>query len=226
MVAGLFILTVIIFLIIDYYSMRKKEREKAALVKSSFQSTKPSAMKSKLFYHPSHTWVKIIDNYALIGVNDFARRVIGKVQRLDVPPTGTHIEQGQTVWKLWHNTKILPQSSPVTGEVVEINSNLIKNPDIINESPYEAGWILKIKSSTLRQNLNNLLHGETALRWLDIAREQLIRRFSYDLGPVCTDGGEIIEGVSELFTDDEWEDIIKYFFKTDPLFTDLSYLNQ
>jgi glycine cleavage system H protein len=211
MVAILFILTVIIFLTIDYF-MRRREVQQPQVATAPVRDTRPKALVSEPYFHPTHSWAKITDDTVTIGVDEFAHKVLGRVQRIDVPQVGSYIRQGQTAWRLFHGKRTLPQSSPVEGEVIEINQDLINQPDKINQSPYDAGWVLKVKPVALRQNLKNLLHGETARRWLETLRSQFIMRFSAEVGPVCQDGGELIDGAGDLLSESEWDEVLQEYF--------------
>jgi glycine cleavage system H lipoate-binding protein len=216
MVAIFFLLTVIIFLAIDYI-IKKRESALAASQPVSVKQTgyKPTSIISGPYFHPTHSWAKVTDDVVTVGIDEFTNKLIGRVQKLEIPKVGSYLQQGQTAWKLTRGRRELPQSSPVEGEVMEINSELLQNPAKINESPYKDGWILKIKPNALRQNLKNLLHGETAKNWLENARSQFVLRFADEVGPVCQDGGELIDNAGELLTDAEWNEVLKEFFMTD-----------
>lgn len=215
MVAILFILTVIVFLVIDYI-IRKREARIPATgeqpVKESYKKAGPMALVSEPYFHPTHTWARITDDTVTIGVDEFAQKVIGRVQRLDIPKVGSYLKQGDLVWRLFHGKRNLPQSSPVEGEVVEINHALFNHPNRINTSPYNDGWILRVKPVSLRHNLKNLLHGEQARRWLETVRSQFVMRFAGHVGPVCQDGGELIDGAGELLNEAEWTEILQEYF--------------
>jgi glycine cleavage system H protein len=220
MVAILFILTVIVFLAIDYI-MKKREAQIPATVEQTVTRTHkkvgPMALVSEPYFHPTHTWAKITDDTVTIGVDEFTQKVLGRVQRLDIPKVGSYLRQGDVVWHLFHGKRALPQRAPIEGEVVEINDALFTEPNRINSSPYDDGWILKIKPTALRQNLKNLLHGETARRWLETVRSQFVMRFTAEVGPVCQDGGELIEGAGELLSESEWQEVLNEYFMVDEI---------
>ena len=213
MVAVLFILTVIIFLTIDYIIKRQERTQTGAepvAVKTADE--RPASIISGPYFHPTHSWAKVTDDVVTVGIDEFTNKLMGKIQRMDIPKVGSYLQQGQTAWKLQRGKRELAQSSPVEGEVVAINEELMNNPSKINESPYKDGWILKIRPSSLRQNLKNLLSGETAKNWLENARSQFVLRFANEVGPVCQDGGELIDNAGELLTDAEWNEVLNEFF--------------
>lgn len=215
MVAILFLITVIIFLVIDHIMRKREARQTAGAPVPANKiptSDRPKALVSEPYFHPTHTWAKITDDTVTLGVDEFAQKILGRVQRLDIPKIGSYLKQGDTAWRLFHGKRVLPQSAPVEGEVVEINHDLFIQPDQINRSPYEDGWILKIKPVALRNNLKNLLHGETAHRWLETVRAQFVKRFASEVGPVCQDGGELIDGAGELLNETEWNEVLQEYF--------------
>ncbi len=216
MVAILFILTVIIFLSIDYIMKRRAKTQQIPDITPETQPIqKPVSIVSGPYYHPTHSWAKITDEVVTVGTNEFGSKLIGKINQLDVPKPGSYLQQGQVAWKLSRGKRILPQCSPVEGEVVEINEELFTNPSRINQSPYEAGWIMKIKPTSLRQNLKNLLHGENAKRWLENIRARFVMQFASEVGPVCQDGGELIDNAGDLLTDKEWNEVLKDYFMSE-----------
>ena len=213
MVAILFILTVIIFLTIDYIIKRQERTQQGAEpVAAKTADERPASIISGPYFHPTHSWAKVTDDVVTVGIDEFTNKLMGKVQKMNIPKVGSFLQQGQTAWKLQRGKRELAQSSPVEGEVVAINEELMNNPSKINESPYKEGWILKIRPTSLRQNLKNLLSGETAKNWLENARSQFVLRFANEVGPVCQDGGELIDNAGELLTDAEWNEVLNEFF--------------
>jgi len=213
MVAILFIFTVIVFLTIDYFMKRKSQAQQAVQVAPEpLVTRKPASIVSSMYYHPTHTWARVTDDVVTVGIDEFTNKVFGKVNKLDVPKVGSYLQQGQTAWKLYRGKRTLPQSAPIEGEVVAINEELFNDPSKIDTSAQDGGWILKIRPVSLRQNLKNLLHGETATRWLENARAQFVTRFTGEVGPVCQDGGELIDNAGDLLTEQEWNEVLEEFF--------------
>jgi glycine cleavage system H protein len=216
MVAILFILTVTIFLVIDYIIKKKEQPQpEAQTLPEDGRASGPVSIVSGPYFHPTHSWAKVTDDLVTVGIDEFTQKMIGKIQQIDVPKVGSYLHQGQTAWRLSRGKRTLPQSAPVEGEVVAINEELFRNPSRINDSPYGSGWILKIRPNSLRQNLKNLLSGETARQWLENARAQFVMRFANEVGPVCQDGGELIDNAGELLTDTEWNEVLEEYFLVD-----------
>jgi glycine cleavage system H protein len=218
MVMIVFIITLIIFLLIDYFLQvreRNKREKLSTLVTIPVTEKRNLTLISEPYYHPTHSWARITDDCVTVGADEFAERVLGTVERIEVAPIGSYLKQGQNAWTLYHNKRALPQCSPIEGQVVEVNLKLSRNPSKVNKFPYDKGWILRIKPYSLRQNLRNLIHGEIARLWLESVRSRYIMLFSGIAGPVCQDGGELIDGAGDLLDDNEWNDVLYEFFSYD-----------
>lgn len=211
MVIMLVILTISIFIFIDLVRMPKK---KEAPVLRSRELHIPSPPKIiERYFHPGHCWVSIDrPNVCTIGVDDFSQSVIGRIDVVDLPLEGMNINQGEPFVHLKHHEKSLAQVAPLSGKIEEVNPHLWDHPTRINDSPYEKGWLVKIRPSNLERELNNLLRGTIADRWKEAVRTQFLTWFSPNLGTVFQDGGTFIDNVSDLLTDYEWERLTIEFF--------------
>ena len=109
-----------------------------------------------LKYTDDHEWVSVKDDVAIIGITDFAQSELGDIIFVEFPDTGMSINQKDSVGTLEAVKTVADIYSPVTGEVIEVNDNLESSPELINEDPYEEGWILKIKISN-KDELDDLL---------------------------------------------------------------------
>lgn len=110
----------------------------------------------ELKYTPSHEWVKIDHNIATVGITDFAQHQLGDIVYIELPDKGTTIEREISAGEIESVKAVEDLIMPLSGEIIEINSNLADNPELVNSSPFNEGWILKIKLSNPNE-LNNLL---------------------------------------------------------------------
>ena len=117
-------------------------------------------MEKTLKFAETHEWV--LDNgdgTVTLGISNQAQKFLGDVVFVDLPEVGDETEAGET-FSLVESVKAASDIySPVTGEVIEINEDLESSPELINESPYSAGWIAKIKLSDAAE-LDDLLSSE------------------------------------------------------------------
>ncbi|HBC3371439.1 TPA: glycine cleavage system protein GcvH [Vibrio parahaemolyticus] len=105
-------------------------------------------MDKTLKFTDSHEWVRDNgDGTVTIGISEHAQEMLGDVVFVDLPDVEDEVEAGES-FSLVESVKAASDIySPVTGEVVEINEELEESPELINEEPYEGGWIVKVKLS-------------------------------------------------------------------------------
>ena len=117
-------------------------------------------METALMFTETHEWV--LDNgdgTVTIGISNQAQQLLGDVVFVDLPEVGDGTEAGEA-FSLVESVKAASDLyAPVTGEIIEINEELADSPELINESPYSAGWIAKIKFAD-RGELDNLMSSE------------------------------------------------------------------
>ena len=99
-----------------------------------------------LLYSESHEWVKVEGNIAVIGVSDFAQAEMGDITYVDLPDEGDEVEKGEDFGALESVKASSELYSPVSGKVVEVNSELEDAPELINEDAF-ANWIIKVEMS-------------------------------------------------------------------------------
>ncbi|MBN2504594.1 MAG: glycine cleavage system protein GcvH [Bacilli bacterium] len=109
-----------------------------------------------LYYSESHEWVKVVEgNTVLIGITDFAQSQLGTVVFVDLPETGTKLVKDAEFGAVESVKAASDLFSPVDGTVIEVNEDLIGEPEKINEDAYEA-WLLKVELDDL-EALKDLL---------------------------------------------------------------------
>jgi len=114
-----------------------------------------SQIKEGLRYSESHEWVKVEGDIAVVGVSDFAQEEMGDITYVDLPDVGDEFSKEEDFGALESVKASSELYCPVSGEVVEVNSELEDKPELINDDPYGA-WIIKIKMSDAAE-LDSLL---------------------------------------------------------------------
>jgi glycine cleavage system H protein len=104
----------------------------------------------ELKYTEEHEWVMVEDDVVTVGITDFAQDQLGDVVFVELPAVGTMVELGKPFGVVESVKAVSDVYAPVSGEVVEINEELPDAPETINTSPYDDGWMLKIKLSVRR----------------------------------------------------------------------------
>ena len=105
----------------------------------------------ELKFTKEHEWVRIMDELAIIGISDFAQEQLGDIVSIELPKTGGVFRQGQTIAIVDSVKASSDIYAPISGEIVEVNEGLIEKPEVINQSPYDLGWITKIKPSKMEE---------------------------------------------------------------------------
>jgi glycine cleavage system H lipoate-binding protein len=161
-------------------------------------------------FHQGHTWMKVDllspgrQRLVKVGLDDFAQKLIGKVDAVELPAVGSRLTQGDKGWSLMVDSVAIPMLSPVDGEVVAVN-----------QDPYGAGWLLKVKSDRIAADTRNLLSGKTARAWMKTSLENLHPIRHEALGPVLQDGGLPLEGIARVLGGDQWAELAKTHLLTD-----------
>ena len=124
-------------------------------------------MDNTLKFADSHEWVKDNgDGTVTIGISEHAQEMLGDVVFVDLPETDDEIEAGES-FSLVESVKAASDIyAPISGEIVEINEELEDSPELINEEPYEGGWIVKVKMADASE-LDNLKDAEEYLNSID-----------------------------------------------------------
>ncbi|MEO0266906.1 MAG: hypothetical protein ABIM36_02090 [candidate division WOR-3 bacterium] len=158
------------------------------------------------YYSLSHIWVKPSENFLFLGLDDFTSRFIGKIENLKIlGEKGKEINEGEVIWILKHSNRVLPQVSPVGGEILEINEKVISNLSLLNESPYKEGWILKIRCPSLDKYISNLLDGQIVDKWMNFVKSYFVHKFHKGPGLVYQSGGIFIDGFGSELSEEDWE---------------------
>lgn len=112
--------------------------------------------KENLSYTKDHEWIKIDGNTALVGITDFAQSELGDIVFIEVETIGEDLNKNEVFGTVEAVKTVSDLFIPVSGKVLEFNSALEDNPELVNESPYEEGWIVKMEISNLDEILDLL----------------------------------------------------------------------
>jgi len=98
-------------------------------------------------YTKEHEWIKIEDDIATIGITEYAAEALGEMVYVELPEEGTTLSKGDAFAVVESSKSASDVYMPVSGEVIETNSDLDSQPELINNSTYESGWIIKVRIS-------------------------------------------------------------------------------
>ncbi len=121
-----------------------------------------------LKYTKTHEWLRIEDNIATVGITDFAQHQLGDIVYIELPEKGAILEKQSSAGEIESVKAVGELLMPLSGKIIEVNSNLVDNPELVNSSPYGSGWILKLEY-TNELEINDLFSVEDYKR---IAEEE------------------------------------------------------
>ena len=166
------------------------------------------------YYHDGHTWAKPeYGGRVRVGLDDFAQKLIGRLAKVELPNIGQEVKQGEVGFQIRHNGEVAKLLSPMDGIVAHVNESLRDQPELVNESPYEKGWLFTIEPVKLRKNLKGLYYDQEARNFIHEEREKLFALANDDLR-VAADGGATVEDISQELEGKNWAKFIKVFLKT------------
>jgi glycine cleavage system H lipoate-binding protein len=165
---------------------------------------------ANLAYHPGHTWaMKESHHLVRVGLDDFAARVVGEIDQFDLPARGRWLRQGERGWTIGRGAHRFQMLSPIEGEVVEVNPEVVRDPSLAQRDPYGAGWLVAVNAPAVDGNMKNLLHGRLAQRWMEESVGGLHTRLSPGSENRLQDGGQAIGDILSLVPEAEWDRFVQ-----------------
>jgi glycine cleavage system H protein len=105
------------------------------------------AVPPELRYSKEHEWVRVEGDGATMGITDHAQEQLGDIVYLDLPKVGTSVRQSEKLGEIESVKAVSDLFSPMSGEVTARNEEVVKSPELVNQEPYERGWLLKLTLS-------------------------------------------------------------------------------
>ena len=124
-------------------------------------------MPDELYYHKDHSWARVDGTRVTVGMSDFFQKEAGDIVFIDLPEEEDEVSQGEVCGKIQSRKWIGKLVAPVSGEIVEINEDLEDDTSLVNKDPYGEGWILVIEAEDLDSELENLMHGEALVDFIE-----------------------------------------------------------
>lgn len=98
-------------------------------------------------YSKEHLWVRVEGSRAIIGITDYAQDELGDIASVELPDNGDELELEDSLGSLEARKTVAELYSPLSGVVLEVNSEAVDNPSLINDDPYDGGWLVEISMS-------------------------------------------------------------------------------
>ncbi|MEW6507961.1 MAG: response regulator [Bacteroidota bacterium] len=172
------------------------------------------AIPGGVFISEGHCWTSIgQDGTAKIGIDDFAKKLIGKITGIDFPNLGMNIIKGQPLFSIKQGNRIVQFLSPVSGQVKNINHELTEDLEALDFTPYEKNWICSIDADKLDSELTQLKIGKNAVVYYQEEIDRYIKLIKELVKPDSTESFELQWGQLEKLDEKEWYMITGEFFK-------------
>ena len=165
------------------------------------------------FFHLGHAWARVEHGGRIrIGLDDFAMKVFGPMDSLDLPLMGEEVKFSEVGLAFKRGSKEAQALSPLTGVVAAVNYQATKKPTVIKEQPYNEGWLMVLDPTEMKKDLKNLLYGQESADWIQGEHQKLVEMVSA-VGMTYADGGTIDDVVGNM-PDLSWDKLTQEFLRT------------
>ena len=118
-------------------------------------------------YSKDHEWISVQGSEGIVGITDYAQHELGDVVYVDLPEVGDSLEANEPFGSVESVKAVSEIFAPVSGEIIEVNSKLLDSPEMINESPHQHAWMVKIRLIN-PDELRGLLSAEEYEEYLEV----------------------------------------------------------
>lgn len=167
------------------------------------------------YFHEGHAWARIESGGSLrVGLDDFALKVLGRADALDLPLMGNELNPGKPGWGLKRKDNLADVLAPVGGVILEVNDDIRKRPELANDEPYGQGWLFLLHTPDIKKSVKDLMVNTASFDWINQEVEGLEAMVESVAGPLAADGGFMTEDVYGNVPQIGWENLTKRFLKT------------
>jgi glycine cleavage system H protein len=124
-------------------------------------------IKDGLYYSEDHEWTKVDGDSVIVGITDHAQNALHEITYVEVPEVGAVVKAGGECGLIESMKASSEVFSPLSGEVLEVNATLEDAPELVNESPYDKGWIYRLKPTNLDTELAKLMDASAYRKFLE-----------------------------------------------------------
>jgi len=170
-----------------------------------------------VFISKNHTWVSMNqEGIAKVGIDDFAKKLVGKISSVELPNLGMNVKAGQPLFTIKQGSRIITFNSPVTGKVSQVNTLLKDNIDALDVTPYERNWVCALDAENLDNEIKEMHIGKSAVAFFQEDIEKFKTLFMELLKSEKKSDEYLEEGLFvgqlEKLSDVNWNKVIAEFF--------------
>ena len=168
------------------------------------------------YYHRGHGYAMVdYGGRIRVGLDDFSTRLVGPADKVEVPSLGETVQTNETGWALKREGRRAEMLSPIEGVVTAVNYKALKDPAMVNMSPYEKGWLYMLEPTHMKIDLKNLFFGEETLNWAQTEVERLKGIITEEIGPTASAGGIVTRDIYRDLRDMGWDRLTRDFLLTE-----------
>lgn len=207
MAVVLLIITFAVFISIDMILNRKKAIRLAEQPETSHEPVLSGFhVPQHLRYHPGHTWLsRERKNVHRVGADEFAAFFAGPVDKIVLPRPGTWVRQGQKAITFLRGERRMELVSPIEGEVVDVNNEVLANPSVLADDPYGRGWFMTVFAPDEEGPSRNLLPINLLKGWMRDAADRFYAMQPQLAGATAADGGRPVKNATAEWDPAAWE---------------------
>jgi len=216
------IIIAFLLLIIPFWIMINREVSIRSQIRNAIGTLSEGILRIPLglLFSKNHTWAHLEKSgVAEVGIDDFLLHITGEVKFSNLKTPGSFIRKGELLASIDHGGKSLQIYSPISGKVTAANGLLIETPSIINEDPYDRGWIYRMTPSSWIEETDTYYMANEALAWTRLELQRVkdfiagsVKRYNPEVSMVLLqDGGELCDKPLSDLPDEVWQDFQKSF---------------
>lgn len=214
--------TFLTFILVDYFLSHKKAVATVPVAEAAPRGAAAGnyiegfLVPEHLGYHSGHGWLHHERVHVVkIGMDEFSAALAGRIDKIELPKPGHWLRQGQKAWTLLRGAEKTDMVSPIEGEIVEVNSEVLNDPSLLRKDPYGKGWLMTVFVPDEESTGRNLLPKQLVGGWMRQAVEKLYAMQPRMAGAVAADGGRPAEDLfAALPAGSSWNQVTREFFLT------------
>ena len=212
----------VIFLVIERFTNKKAPEyvlQTAPFAAAGVRKAQPIVagfeIPEHLRFHQGHAWA-LGESPDLVraGIDDFAAKLIGTAEEVQLPKRGQWVRQGQKVWSFRVNGELVEMVSPIEGTVSDVNDEVVRHPETLTADPYGNSWLMTVQAPDAKTNFRNLLSGNMARNLINDSARKLATYLTSSTGnlALAQDGGKAHGEIAKQLPADKYIEITKEFF--------------
>ncbi len=212
----------VIFLVVERFTNKKAPEyvlQTAPYVAAAARRAQPIVagfeIPEHLRFHQGHAWaLGESPNLVRAGIDDFAAKLIGGADEVNLPQRGQWVRQGQKVWSFRVNGELVEMVSPIEGTVSDVNDEVVRHPETLTADPYGNSWLMTVQAPDVKTNYRNLLSGTMARNLMADSAKKLATYLPATTGnlALAQDGGKAHGEIAKQLPADKYVEITKEFF--------------